>query len=538
MQRISPQKQAALAAVIFAVVAITLQWWRLMSLNASYDQGIFFQILWNGLSGHPFESTLSSQLSTNVIHSGEFPALGYQRLSQHFTPILVTWIPLIGLLGIWGLPIIQVGMITAAGIVLYKLAALDLSPSLSAKITFSFYFANAVIAPTLANFTDLCQLPLLVFALLYGLRTHNKLLTLICTVLIPLVREDTGVVLAGIALWLGVKQPQRRPLATAMFLVGVSWVVIVTNVLMPMFGDDNARRFMVSNFGQFAPGVDRATSLDILGQVLRQPITLLRELVSPPGDTLLYLAGQGLPLLFIPLIATDAWLMMGFPLLGLLLAKGSNDPLSINIRYTFLVVPGLFGGSIYWWQSREKIFASKRFRQIWTGCMVLSLLFAIAGNQNRSFSFLIPDSIQPWLYNNPVQQWKHGQSARASIKEIPPQASVSANTNLVPWLANRSVLVRFPHSINFQNETGIQKSVDWIAVDLKDLSHFSSAFPRDRKMLNKSLSTLQKNRSIYSVYSINDGVVLMQRHKSQSKELEKELDQLIINLSAQNDARQ
>ena len=53
------------------------------------------------------------------------------------------------------------------------------------------------------------------------------------------VREDTGVVLAGIALWLGVKQPQRRPLATAMFLVGVSWVVIVTNVLMPMFGDDN-----------------------------------------------------------------------------------------------------------------------------------------------------------------------------------------------------------------------------------------------------------------------------------------------------------
>jgi uncharacterized membrane protein len=131
MQRISPKKQAVLAAVIFAVVAITLQWWRLMSLNASYDQGIFFQILWNGLSGHPFESTLSSQLSTNVIHSGEFPALGYQRLSQHFTPILATWIPVIGLLGIWGLPIIQVGMITAAGIILYKLAALDLNPSLT-----------------------------------------------------------------------------------------------------------------------------------------------------------------------------------------------------------------------------------------------------------------------------------------------------------------------------------------------------------------------------------------------------------------------
>ena len=507
-----------------------------MSLNASYDQGIFFQILWNGLSGHPFESTLSSQLSTNVIHSGEFPALGYQRLSQHFTPILATWIPVIGLLGIWGLPIIQVGMITAAGIVLYKLAALDLNPSLSAKITFSFYCANAVIAPTLANFTDLCQLPLLVFALLYGLRTQNKSLTFICIILIPLIREDTGVVLAGIALWLGIKQPQRWPLATAMFLVGVSWVVIVTNVLMPMFGDDNARRFMVSNFGQFAPGVDRATSLDILGQVFLQPITLLRELVSPPGDTLLYLAGQGLPLLFIPLIATDAWLMMGFPLLGLLLAKGSNDPLSINIRYTFLVVPGLFGGSICWWRSRQKLFSSKRFRQIWTGCIVLSLLFAIAGNQNRSFSFLIPDSIQPWLYTSPVQQWKHGQSARAAIKEIPFQESVSANTNLVPWLANRPVIVRFPHTINYQEENGIQKFVDWIAVDLKDLEHFASAFPRDQKMLSKSLSILEENRGNYAVYSINDGIVVMQKGEKRSKALEQQLDLLIIEFSSQNDA--
>ena len=33
------------------------------------DQGILFQILWNGLHGHPFESTLSSQLSTNVVHA-------------------------------------------------------------------------------------------------------------------------------------------------------------------------------------------------------------------------------------------------------------------------------------------------------------------------------------------------------------------------------------------------------------------------------------------------------------------------------------
>ena len=75
-----------------------------VSLNASYDQGIFLQALWNGLDGHPFASTLSSQLSTNVIHNGELPSVDYQRLSQHFTPLLATWIPFVGLLGIWALP--------------------------------------------------------------------------------------------------------------------------------------------------------------------------------------------------------------------------------------------------------------------------------------------------------------------------------------------------------------------------------------------------------------------------------------------------
>ena len=71
-----PTRQALVAALIFAVIALLLQAWRSHVLLASYDQGIFQQVLWNSLRGHPFESTLSSQLSTNVIHSGEPAGLG------------------------------------------------------------------------------------------------------------------------------------------------------------------------------------------------------------------------------------------------------------------------------------------------------------------------------------------------------------------------------------------------------------------------------------------------------------------------------
>ena len=113
------QRRVLLAASLFLVVGCALQWFRLQSLTASMDQGILMQALWNGLRGHPFQSTLSSQLSTNVIHSGELPSLGYHRLGQHFTPILALWIPLVGLLGKWALPMLQVVLITGAGLLLY-----------------------------------------------------------------------------------------------------------------------------------------------------------------------------------------------------------------------------------------------------------------------------------------------------------------------------------------------------------------------------------------------------------------------------------
>ena len=87
--------------------------------------------------------------------------------------------------------------------------------------------------------------------------------------------------------------------------------------------------------------------LNSAAQQGRQPWRLLWELINPPGKTLGYLAAQWLPLMFVPAISFDAWLLVALPLAGLLLARGSNDPLAINIRYALLVAPGLFAGAVY-----------------------------------------------------------------------------------------------------------------------------------------------------------------------------------------------
>lgn len=520
-------RAVALAALLFAVAGLSIQLWRLLSLTASYDQGIFTQVLWNTLRGHPFESTLSSQLSTNVIHAGQPPALGYQRLGQHFTPLLLLWAPLVGTLGSGALGMIQVLLITAAGLTLHRLARHWLPAGPAALITISFFAANAVIGPAWGNFTDLCQLPLLMFLLLLGLETRRTALIAVAALLIPLVREDTGVVLMGVSLWLLVRQRQRWPLALLLLLWGGASVLLAMNVWMPQFSDDNARRFMVENFGHYIEGQEEASSLEVLRSALSQPLVLLRELVSPPDQTLRYLIGLTLPLMLVPLVSIDAWLLIALPMLGLLLARGSNNPLSINIRYTYLVVPGLYAGAALWWQRHPGLFQSRRLRRVWMGCMALSLIFTLTSNPNRSISWLVPDSVSPWVHVGPQESWQRARRSRLLLQVIPPGVPVSASTHLVPPLARREVLVRFPQSITYLDRQGREQPVDWVAVDLERLRRYAPAFEEDRDVLQLCRERLQAMGTDFGIQALRDGLVILERGADDVEGSRDALEQLL-----------
>jgi len=525
----SSRQRVLFAAALFAAVALALQAWRSHVLLASYDQGIFQQVLWNSLRGHLFESTLSSQLSTNVIHAGELPSVDYERLGQHFTPTLLLWAPLFALLGGAALPVIQVGLITAAGLVLHRLAT-KLVPERTANwLTYGYFAGNALIGPTLGNFTDLCQLPLIVFVLMLGLLERRPGLTLVAAVVLPLIREDTGVLSVAVGLWLLCRSQSRWPLALVLVVWGGGWVMFSTNVLMPLFSDDNAKRFMVENFGQYLDGnVDHGSnSLGMIQQAMAQPFLLLRELVDPPGQSVMYLLGHGLPFLMVPLISLDTWLLAGPSLLGLFLAQGANDPLSITIRYTLLVVPGFALGALFWWQGRGHQTLGRRTRLAWRCCLVLSLLFTISSNPHRSLSGLIPDSVDPLVYSSPWHQYQHGQAARDALSIIPAQASVAANTHLVPLLAQREALVRFPFATKYLDRDHNAKSVDWIALDLDMLRRYGIAFKGDWAQLRKSRRWLSENRNTHSVQSWNDGVVVLKRGGSYKPELEHALDRAL-----------
>ena len=522
-------RRVLIAAGLFAVICLGLQAWRSWVLLASYDQGIFQQVLWNSLHGHWFESTLSSQLSTNVEHAGELPSVDYERLGQHFTPTLLLFAPLLGLLGGAALPLAQVGLITAAGLVLHRLASGCLPERTANWITYSYFGGNALIGPTLGNFTDLCQLPLAVFVLVLGLVKRRTMLILLAAGLMPLIREDTGVLLVAVGFWLLVRHRQRWPLALALISWGGGWVLLCTNVLMPLFSDDNAKRFMVENFGQYLSdgNSEGSSSLAVLQRMLSQPFLLLQQLVDPPGGTFRYLLGHSLPFLFLPLISLDAWLLAGPSLLGLFLAQGANNPLAITIRYTLLVVPGFALGTLFWWQRRPHLQLGLRLRLAWGAAISLSLLLTLTSNPHRSLSFLVPTSVQPWVHSSPAEQWSHGAAARRALAVIPPQASVAANTPLVPLLARRELLVRFPVNTGYLDRKGQTQSVDWVAVDLELLEHYGRAFAGDWRQLRKSKRWIEKHRQAYRVQSLADGVVVLQKEGPIHASLELALDQTL-----------
>lgn len=502
-------------------IAAALVFWSLMTLilvhrhfsmypsYASFDQGIFNQVFWNGTHGHLFQSSLSSTLSTPVVHDGELPEVSYHRLGQHFTPALILWLPLYTLFpSPVTLLVLQVTLITLAGVVLYQLARCYLSQELSTFITLGFYCANAVIGPTLANFHDLCQVPLFVFSLLLCLERRWWWGFGLFSALLLIVREDAGVMLFGIGFYLvASRRFPRVGLATCAASLG--YMLILTNVVMPLFSEDITRRFMIEQFAPYVEG-NEATTLEVIWGILTSPGQLLRDLVMPVDRTLKYLTAQWLPLAFIPAIAPSAWLLNIFPLLKLFI-RDDSTALAINLRYALTVVPGFFYGAILWWSVHPNGFR-RGFRLFWIVCLTLAVLFTITSNPNRALSFVVPDSFEPRVYIPLTRQWQHVQAARSLMAEIPSDASVSATTHLVPHLSSRREIVRFP-GIKLRNDEGEAINVDYVIVDLWQLQQYQEAFADDRDRLFQMAPRV--NRLIegdrYGLIGCEDGVVLLQR---------------------------
>lgn len=510
------------SASTFFLITLILTLHRHFTFYSSYDQGIFNQVFWNGIHGNFFQSSLSSQLSTNVVHSNDIPEVYYHRLGQHFTPALLLWLPLYALFPYPAtLTVLQVILVTTAGLVLYVLARQYLDSQLSGMITVSFYCANAIIGPTLANFHDISQIPLYTFMILLAMEKRWWWIFGIFAFFLLIVREDSGINLFSIGVYMVASRRFPR-IGMAVCALSFGYIILLTNLIMPIFSDDISKRFMLERFGQYVE-TEEATTLDIIWAMVSQPWRLIVELFTPLGGTIRYLLGQWLPLAFIPAIAPASWLVAGFPLLKLLLGKGMSV-LAITIRYAMSIVPGLFYGAILWWAGQGfKNFGqdladlqprklTSKFRTFWIFCLSLSLVFTLTSNPNRTLYFVIPDSVKPWVYVSLPEQWRHSADVRSLLRQIPPDTPVSATTYIIPHLSGRREIIRLP-ALELRNDEKQRIRVNYAIADLWQLERYQVAFEEDRKILAGIVTTIEQvtQNKEYGIIGFNNGVILLKK---------------------------
>ena len=527
-------RRVIVVAVLFWVTCCVLvlqRYYNFYPTYVSFDQGIFNQVFWNNLHGRWFEGSLSSTESVAVAQ-GEVPDVAYHRLGQHFTPALLLWLPWYALFpSPAGLSVLQVTLVTVAGFVLYALARHYHPPRLSAWIAVSYYGAIAVISPTLANFHDISQIPLFIFGLLLALEKRQWWLVGILALFTLAVREDSGVVLFGVGFYL--LASRRFPwLGLGICGLSLGYMLAVTNLIMPLFSTDVSQRFMIEEFGQFVDG-EEASTLDVLLGILKNPWRLIVETISPIDRTLRYLLGQWVPLALIPVISPGAWALAGFPTLKILIQQQDITALSLHLRYAMTLVPGLFYGTILWWSAHPERF-DRPFRRFWAACLALSLFFTVTANPNRTLSWLIPDSFQPWVYVSPARQWQHSQAIRSLLTQIPDNASITATDHIVAHVSNRREVLRFPR-LRLRNDEGKSVRVEYAIADLWYLQQYEPAFEDYRKSLKGAIENVdQLLKRRYGLIDLKDGVALL-RDKTASnpealagwKSYRQELEQIV-----------
>jgi len=186
--------------------------------------------------------------------------------------------------------------------------------------------------------------------------------------------------------------------------------------------------------------------------------------------------------------------------------------LAITIRYAMPVVPGLFYGAIIWWSSRQELFQQSWVRRFWAICLSLSLIFTLTSNPNRTFYFLMPDSVRPWVFVSLPQQWHHVTQVLPLLQQIQPDASVSATTYLIPQLSGRREVIRLP-DLELKNDQRQVIKVDYAIADMKQLQIYQAAFKGDRHLLQELVKLIDKitNSQEYGIIGFQDGVILLQK---------------------------
>lgn len=434
--------------------------------SGAFDLGIFTQVVWSSAQGRLFENTLSE--------SANF-------LGQHLSPILLVFVPLFwpgG--GAESLIVVQALLIALGALPVAWYARKILTDWAATVPVIAYLFHPSLAAAATFDFHEIAAaVPLLSLALA-GLLARRPRTFYPAALVLLLVKEDLGIVVAGLAVFAFIRNGWKRA-GLALAIGGIAWTAIAVLVVIPA-----------------AHGGGDYYYLTRYGELGSSPGAILTSLVTRPGEAISVLLAPRKLLFLGQLVLTTGGLALFAPLTLLLalpnagyLILGQYRPLTeLLAHYAATIVPVLAFAAADGLAARRRRFpAPFPYMPVLLACLGLLLVFDLF-----QLAALLPRRVDNGLANDSA----HIAAINAMLARIPADAAVSAQTGLAAHLATRRKIYLFP-------ELG---DADWIAADTR-----AQRFSATKTTYEEGLEELLCDRTFGPIVA-EDGLLLFRRGAS------------------------
>ena len=473
-------------------------------LTHGEDLGIMDQAIWSIWHGQLFHQTICNSVSDTNCYK-DLNLTGISRFSIHYEPILFLISPLYLVLpNPKTLQVLQTIVVALGAFPAFWLARLRLRNEwASVGIAALYLMYPALQWAVIFDFHAVTLTASLLLFTLYFMYTRRTILLFVFAILAMACKEEIPIVVAVYGLWSIVFQRRWR---TGIALIVVAGIWTGIGLYVVHLASPTGHSLLASRYSYLGNG-----PVQILKTFIKHPRQILKEHVLD-HDHLFYLRTLFAPTAYLALLAPWVW-VLALPTLALNLFSSYPNQYSGLYQYDAEMVPVLIFSTIealvlimwlaqkfFGWlrirstqnESLEPSAPAKRSHWIAYNGLLLLLLCAILysvyhADYDRGVAF-------SQTFKWPVQE-AHYAEAQPIIAMIPPDASVSAQSNLVPHVSQRSHIYQFPYGDTI---------ADYIFLDASsDISPFGNSY----EYISEAKSVMVNGH--YGVVVARDGYLLL-----------------------------
>jgi len=446
-------------------------------LTSAFDLGNFDQAIWNTAHGRPL--ALSNIPSVTI------------RLAHHVEPILFLIAPLYWLWSdVRAILVLQSLAIAAGAIPLFWYARRRVGDGPAVIFAAIYLLFPALQGVNLFDFHAVALAPFFLLLAWNWLDERRDGPFLVAGLLAAMTKEEISLLVAMMGLY--ALLIQRRRFGWLPFVAGFGWFLFVLKIISPAFNQSGEHEF-IGFYSQWGDG-----ALNVAFYLLTHPLEVIQWLGQP--ERLAYLRDLLTPTLGISLLAPQIWLIAAPSLAVNLLSTYPPMTTLEGFHYPAPIVPFVVASAAAGLR-RVADWSHRPSYMIWGGALLMlcsTLLYHYAHGATPLAA--------AWKWPTVTS---HHQIGEAIIANIPPDAAVSAQSQINPHLSQREQIYRYPDVR--------EADLDFILIDVTVPSLFFH--PNDlRRDMEERLASGE-----WGIDTARDGWLLLARCQNKSTTCEQRL---------------